>query len=212
MRFFKEIGRRLAVARRHAAVPLAAGLASLALTGRAAAQDFSGFAESPGGGVFSIFDEVRGGASFSVQDNDDSGVIVRGELLFRAFGQPYQNYFANTLLRPRLHVGGALATEDGGVSQVYGGLTWNFPLFGAVFLEASFGGTWHDGPLASPGDGLDLGCHWLFRESVGLGYDVNEHWRVLVAADHSSHAKLCDGGDAGNSGITHVGGYIGYRF
>ena len=124
----------------------------------------------------------------------------------------FQNYWANTLLRPRIHVGGNLATGSDPINQVYAGLTWHFPVYDPFFLEASFGGTWHDGPLESPGDGLDLGCHWLFRESLALGVDLGEHWRVLASADHSSHAHLCDGGKAGNSGITHAGVYAGYRF
>ncbi len=89
------------------------------------------------------------------------------------------------------------------------GLTWDFPVYKSFFLEASFGGTIHDGPLESPGNGLDLGCHLLFHESIGAGVDLGQHWRVLGEADHSSHANLCDGG---NSGITHAGVYVGYRF
>jgi lipid A 3-O-deacylase len=176
----------------------------------AIAQDFS----NSGGasGLAGIFDEVRLGTIFSVQDNDDSGVIVSGQLYFRTFVPPMNNYLANTLLRPRVHVGGNLATEDDGVSQVYAGLTWNFPIYRMVFLEASFGGTWHDGPLESPGNGLDLGCEFLFHESVGIGVDLGQRWRVVAKADHSSHAKLCDDGRAGNSGITHAGVYVGYRF
>ena len=122
---------------------------------------------------------------------------------------PLQNYFANTLLRPRIHVGGNLAIDDDGVDQVYGGLTWHFPVFGPLFIEASFGGTWHDGPLKAAGAGLDLGCHLLFHERLGVGVDVGQHWRVVGVADHSSHAGICDGG---NSGITHAGAYVGYRF
>lgn len=175
----------------------------LAVASQASAQEFAG--QSPG--LFGIFDEVRAGGSFSVQDNDDSGVIVNGQLLFRPFLPPFDNYLANTLLRPRLHLGGSLATADDGISQVFAGLTWNFPVFGPFFLEASFGGTVHDGPLSGPD--LDLGCHLLFRESIGVGADLGSRWRLLVAADHSSHADLCNGG---NAGLTHVGGYLGYRF
>ena len=170
----------------------------------AAAQEFS---ETPG--LFGIFDEVRGGVVYPVQGNDDSGVILSGQLYFRTFVPPFENYFMNTLLRPRVHFGGNLATGDDPINQVYGGLTWNFPIFRRVFLEASFGGTWHDGPLESLGGGLDLGCEIMFREAVGIGVDIGQHWRFVASADHSSHAGLCDGG---NSGITHAGVYAGYRF
>jgi lipid A 3-O-deacylase len=170
----------------------------------ASAQQFS---DSPG--LFGIFDEVRAGVVYPVQDNDDSGVILSGQLYFRTFVPPFQNYFLNTLLRPRVHFGGNVATGDDPINQVYGGLTWNFPLFQRFFLEASFGGTLHDGPIDSPEGGLDLGCHFMFREAVGVGVDIGQHWRVLASADHSSHADFCDGG---NSGITHAGVYAGYRF
>jgi lipid A 3-O-deacylase len=184
-------------------------LATLIWACPAAAQEFSSGGEP---GVFSIFDEVRTGGSFSVQPNDDSGFILGGELLFRSFGRPSDNYFANTLLRPRIHVGGNLATADDGVSQVYSGLTWNFPVFRPLFLEATFGFTVHNGPLDSPGDGLDLGCHLLFRESIGAGANLGEHWRVIARADHSSHAHLICDKNSGNSGLTHVGLFVGYRF
>ncbi len=188
-------------------VAFAAGLALAA--GSASAQEFS---NSAGGGVFSIFDEVRLGTVFPVQPSDDSGVIISGQLYFREFVRPFQNYWANTLLRPRIHVGGNLATGDDPINQIYAGLTWHFPVYDQFFFEASFGGTLHDGPLESPGNGLDLGCHLLFRESIAVGVDVGQHWRFLASADHSSHADLCDDGKAGNSGITHAGVYAGYRF
>jgi len=194
--------------RRRLAAALGLILAGLAGTGPAAAQEF---ADSGDSGLFGIFDEVRTGGSFSVQSDYDSGFILRGELIFRSFVPPFDNYLANTLLRPRVHVGGNLATGgDDQVSQVFAGLTWNFPVFRDLFVEATFGLTLHDGPLESPGGGLDLGCELLFRESIGIGVNLGQHWRVLAAADHSSHANLiCDGG---NSGITHAGMFVGYRF
>lgn len=184
--------------------------AALALCAPAAAQEFAGYQDTGGGpGLFGIFDEVRTGGSLSVQPGYDSGFILRGELLFRSFGSPSDNYVANTILRPRVHIGGNLATGGGGVNQLYAGLTWNFPVYDPFFVEATFGGTWHDGPLDSPAGGLDLGCHVMFRESIGVGMDIGERWRVVTAVDHSSHAHLCDGG---NSGLTHAGVFVGYRF
>ena len=153
-----------------------------------AAQDYSGSGSNPG--LAGIFDEVRFGAVYPVQPEDNSGVIVSGQLYFKSFVPPFQNYFANTVLRPRVHLGGNLATREDGVSQVYGGLTWHFPIFNLFFVEGSFGGTYHDGPLETPGDGLDLGCHWLFRESVAAGFDVGQRLarcrfgRPLVARAH----------------------------
>jgi lipid A 3-O-deacylase len=188
-----------------------AGLAAAAAiaAGPAAAQEFSSGSDS---GLFGIFDEVRTGGSFSVQGDDDSGFIMRGELIFRSFVPPFDNYLANTLLRPRVHVGGNLATASDGISQVFAGLTWNFPIYNGFFVEGTFGLTVHDGPLESPGNGPDLGCELLFRESIGVGVDLGEHWRVVAAADHSSHAHIICDDNAGNSGLTRVGAYVGYRF
>jgi hypothetical protein len=187
---------------RIAHVAFSIGLA-LAGANSAAAQQFS---DTPG--LFGIFDEVRLGAVFPVQSNDDSGAIVSGQLYFQEFVPSFENYWANTLLRPRIHVGGNVATGDDPVNQAYAGLTWHFPLFASpLFIEGSFGGTWHDGPLES--NDLDLGCHWLFRESLAAGVDVGQRWRILASVDHSSHASLCEGG---NSGLTHAGVYAGYRF
>ena len=186
-------------------------LATAVLAGGAGAQQF---ADGTGGsgGLAGIFDEVRTGGSFSIQDDYDAGFLVRGELIFAPFTPPADSYLANTVLRPRLHVGGNLATGDEGVSQVYSGLTWTFPVYSNIFVEATFGLTWHDGPLESAGSGLDLGCEILFRESIGVGVDLGQHWRVLVAADHSSHAHLICDDDKGNSGISHAGVFVGYRF
>src|SRR4051794_31075172 len=147
---------------RFCAVGFGIALAGGMLASAASAQQF---ADSSGQGLFGVFDEVRVGTVFPVQPSDDSGLILSGQLYFRAFGQPYQNYWANTLLRPRIHVGGNLATGSDPINQVYAGLTWHFPIHDPFFFEASFGGTVHDGPLESSGDGLDLGCHLLFRES-----------------------------------------------
>ncbi len=168
-------------------------------------------AAAPDDDRFAIFDELRLGALASVDEEDTSGGILSGQLYFKPFGGTYESYLAETLLRPRLHIGGNVATEDDGVSQIYAGLTWNFPVFEGISIEASFGGTLHDGPLASF-DSLDLGCEWLFHESIGVSFDLGRRWRVVTQADHSSHAMLCEGGDAPNSGVTHVGVYTGYRF
>lgn len=167
-------------------------------------------ADHSGGG---IVDEVRlGGSTFlkgSVPDEED-GVFISGEVLFDPFwagsGQP----LVDILLRPRPHLGASVSAGDG-TDQVYAGLTWNLPLGQLVFLEASFGGTVHNGELhQDPGDtNLQLGCRFLFRESAGLGLNLGERWRVMGSVDHSSHASLCDDH---NDGLTHVGASLGYRF
>jgi hypothetical protein len=162
-------------------------------------------AGNPGG----IFDEVRLGATTFWQGGDngpEGGVYITGQVLFDSFLAPLDNRYLDILLRPRPHLGGSLST-DGGTSQIFGGLTWTLPLPSIFFLEASFGGTIHDGPLEDAP--IALGCRVLFRESIGLGLELGEHWRVIGGIDHSSHANLC-GNE--NDGLTHIGGSIGYRF
>lgn len=160
-----------------------------------------------------LIDEVRFGGAFYVDEREEvreEGLFVTGELLFASPFRRFENPLLNALLQPRPHVG-ALVSTDGGTSQAYAGLTWHLPLWSRVFLEASFGGTVHDGLEARregeirPG----LGCPVMFRESASIGVEVGARWRVLATIDHSSHASLCDGR---NDGLTHVGLSAGYRF
>ena len=161
-----------------------------------------------------IFDEVRLGGSAHLRGGnvpeEEDGAFVHGEVLFDPLWGQFENPLVNALLRPRPHLGGTVSTDDG-TNQVYGGFTWNLPLGSVLFLEASFGGTIHDGELHRPvgTTELNLGCRVLFRESAGIGLNLGRHWRVLGFVDHSSHAGLCDDY---NAGITHGGGAIGYRF
>ena len=80
------------------------------------------------------------------------------------------------------------------------------------FLEASFGGTWHDGPLESPGDGLDLGCHWLFRESARRSASISASAGGSSPRPTIPRTPISATTATGNSGITHAGVYVGYRF
>jgi len=154
-----------------------------------------------------IFDEVRlGGAAF-FQNNAESeeGVYVTGQVLFDSFVRPFENVFLDILLRPRPHVGGSASPT--GTDQVFAGLTWTVPFGRYLFAEASFGGTVHNGAIT--GAEVALGCHALFRESVGVGANIGRHWRIIASADHSSHNEWCSDE---NDGLTHIGGSIGYRF
>lgn len=162
------------------------------------------YEDHSGGG---IFNEVRLGVLGFWQDNSDSeeGIYVTGQVLFDPFLDPFANRFVDILLRPRPHIGGTASFD--GTDQLFAGVTWTVPIWRGFFVEASFGGTIHNGPLE--GAQVSLGCSVLFRESLGVGVDIGEHLRIMAAVDHSSHADLCDGE---NDGLTHLGGYIGYRF
>jgi len=186
---------------------MAMGLALAACTtATASAQEFA--AGSGNGALFGFLDEVRFGGSFSLMEKEEGDLLINGQILMTPLGSPFANRYLDALLRPRPHLGGTVGT-GGGINQVFAGLTWTFPVIDPIFIEASFGGTLHDGPhVGGPGD-VNLGCTLMFRESAGIGVELGAHWRVLASVDHSSHAGLCDGG---NSGITNVGAYAGYRF
>lgn len=169
-----------------------------------------GASGGPFAGDFShggIFDEARIGVLGFWQENAESeeGVYVAGQVLFDPYLDPFNNWFANTLLRPRPHIGGSYSPS--GTDQLFAGLTWTFPFGRTFFAEASFGGTVHNGAI--DGAEVSLGCHALFRESLGVGANIGEHWRVIASVDHSSHANLCS---EENDGLTHAGASIGYRF
>jgi hypothetical protein len=154
-----------------------------------------------------IFDEVRLGVLGFWQENAESveGVYVTGQVLFDPFFDRFDNWFLDILLRPRPHIGGTASPD--GPDQLFAGLTWTVPVWRMFFVEASFGGTVHNGAIQ--GAQISLGCHALFRESFGVGADIGEHWRVMVGVDHSSHNGWCSDE---NDGLTHLGGYVGYRF
>ena len=167
-------------------------------------QALASYHETGGAG---IFDEVRLGVLGFWQDNSSSeeGVYVTAQVLFDPFLQPFDNIILDVLLRPRPHIGGTASFD--GTDQLFAGLTWTVPIWRGFFAEASLGGTIHNGPLDNAQ--VALGCRVLFRESLGLGVEIGEHWRVIAGIDHSSHADLCDGD---NDGLTHVGVSAGYRF
>lgn len=179
--------------------------AALAAASPAAAEDM---VAEPNGALLGIIDEIRFGPSVSIQGSSPDGPLVNGQVLFTPFVPHLGGELLDMFLRPRPHLGVTVATDDG-TSQVFGGVTWTFPIFDPLFLEASFGGTVHDGPLTGTGNEESLGCRLLFRESIGVGLALGAHWRVIASADHSSHASLCDGD---NGGLTHAGVGVGYRF
>jgi len=181
---------------------------SPAINGALAQVDLSHPANDASAGLSSIFDEVRLGlTTFRPNSNgNEDGAFITGEVLFKPFVAPLGNRYLDVLLRPRPDIGFSVSTEDG-TNQLYGGVTWTVPLPSIFFLEGSFGGTIHDGPLHD--EPLSLGCRVLFRESLGLGAEFGNHWRIVGGVDHASHANLC-GNE--NDGLTHYGASIGYRF
>lgn len=166
----------------------------------------SAYAQSTNIWTRSILDEVRLGvlAHDIEPDPNEGGVDFNIELLFKRPAAKYRSSLADILLRPRFHVGASI-NLDGDTNQLYAGLTWDIPLAPKWLLEVSFGGALHDGPTDASG-AFSYGCPLSFRESLSLGYQVSDRWRVYGTVTHMSNAGLCDF----NSGLTSAGVRFGY--
>jgi hypothetical protein len=155
-----------------------------------------------------LIDEVRLGLlAHSIEpNNSEDGVDANLEVLLRrTTGVSYNNAFLDVVLRPRLHLGVSLNTA-GGTNQLYTGFTWDVAVTQALSLELTFGGAVHDGPTGS-GHEDSYGCPLNFRESLSIGYALDDRWTVYGTVAHMSNAKLCDH----NSGMTSAGVRLGYR-
>lgn len=167
-------------------------------------------AEPASAGQTKIFDEMRFGASGSIEGGHDHepGVFPDVQVLFNPFGYNPAGTWQEQLSHPRLHVGTSIGTS-GSASQLYGGLSWTMTFSNKIFTEAGFGGVVHNGNLTDENDGPKLGCHLLFHEYLGAGYNFDDHWSLMAQVAHSSHASLCDGP---NGGMTRAGLLVGYKF
>jgi lipid A 3-O-deacylase len=152
-------------------------------------------------------DEVRFGLMVhSIEpSNAEGGADINFELLLRRFSFTHTNTLLDLMLRPRIHLG-VSANTAGDTSQIYTGLTWDAKLAPKVSLELSFGASWHNGPTAL-GLADSYGCSANFRESLSLGYALDERWTLYGTIAHMSNAQLCDQ----NTGITSVGVRLGYK-
>jgi hypothetical protein len=152
-------------------------------------------------------DEVRLGLLVhSVEPNNaEDGVDLNLEALLRKSSYVFDNAFLDFLLRPRLHLGASINLA-GETSQLYTGFTWDAKLAARLSLELSFGAALHNGPTGG-GHEDSYGCALNFRESVSLGYALDERWAVYGTVAHMSNGELCDH----NTGITSVGIRLGYK-
>lgn len=135
----------------------------------------------------------------------ESGSTVNAEVLLRPIGTATGTPVLDVLLTPRPVLGATINTQ-GDTSLAYAGLAWTLPLLSErLFIEASFAGAVHDGPLDEAGV-ASYGCAWAFRESVSLGVVVAEGWRLMGTVEHMSNADLC----SRNRGLTNAGVRLGY--
>jgi lipid A 3-O-deacylase len=156
----------------------------------------------PGG----IFSEIRVGAMVHDEGpfsrNKESGFDTNLELLFTSPD------FLQAIWSPRPHIGGTY-NSDGNTHQAYLGLTWEWDFFSHFFFNFSVGGVYHTGEkVTSDPNKKSLGCSVLFRESLNLGYRINEAHSLMFHFDHISNAKMC----STNEGLETFGLRYGYRF
>lgn len=154
--------------------------------------------------------ELRGGVFARGVDRDGQIDVshiedINFEALFTA---PMIDSFI-WLGKVRPHVG-ATVNLDGHESMAYAGLSWTVPVTNNFFVEGSFGGAIHNGPLHGAIEpDRNLGCSVLFRESASVGANLTESSSIMLTLEHASHAGLC-GED--NRGITNLGVRVGFKF
>jgi lipid A 3-O-deacylase len=163
---------------------------------------------APVASPYGILSEARFGLlAHGVYEHEFGSVDVNGEVLTV---KPYHLNGAWDYLIPRFHLGGNLNTA-GGTSDVYGGVTWQFPIYRRFFGELTFGGDANDGNthrVITNTTDIRVGCTVMFRESASLGYHLDDHWNVMAIAEHASNAGYC----SHNEGITAIGARVGYVF
>ncbi len=154
-------------------------------------------------GQFPQLDEIRLGASTTPN--------AELQILFSpipAVARPYNPNVA-WLFTPRPLIGASISLQ-GKTSDVYAGLVWSLPIYDRFFAEFSLGGLIHNQNLdqyysdrPSP-----LSTRVLFRESIAIGYQINDYWRIVAFADHGSN------GDLGyrNESLNHYGVLLGKKF
>ncbi|HTH17074.1 MAG TPA: acyloxyacyl hydrolase [Magnetospirillum sp.] len=148
---------------------------------------------------FGVFDHDIG----FLGNNKEKGVDINGEVLFDSPD------FLGVVWSPRPTLGASINTS-GYTDQFYGALTWQFEPVQDLFLEFSLGGSVHTGSLeyVEGSSHKDLGTRALFRESIAVGYRIDQHNSISVAFDHESNAGI----GPHNPGLNNVGLRWGYRF
>ncbi len=153
-----------------------------------------------------ILSEIRFGVFAHDQGpfsrNEEDGVDFNFELLFTSPA------ILDRIWAPRPHFG-ATVNGSGDTSQVYLGLTWEWPFGRDWYLDFSLGGAAHDGKTKTNRiDRKELGCRVLFRQSIELGYRFGTRHAISAFLDHVSNANICDK----NEGLESLGVRYGYRY
>ena len=123
--------------------------------------------------------------------------------------------FLSFAFNPRPSIGFNVAPQ--GISYVYAGLNWDVPVYEKWFVTAGVGGSYNNAERLTesdlrPGESKQthrlVGCHALFRLSLGFGYRITNDVMLQFYGDHISNANLCDN----NEGLDQWGVRLGYAF
>jgi lipid A 3-O-deacylase len=123
----------------------------------------------------------------------EDGVDVNMEILFNS--PDFMDNWGNA----RPFIGTSINVGDD-TSFLYSGFMWDFDLSENFFTSLSFGMSIHNG---NDGEQTDsdgkraLGCWWLFRESVELGYKLTDDVAIAGFLDHVSHGGICSNRNRG---------------
>lgn len=104
------------------------------------------------------------------------------------------------------------------------GLAWNWGWTERLNFEFKTGISYNDGvsdidPNSHPGDPTRIrlattrslmGAHWLFYNSIGLDYDLNESWAAGLYYEHISHGQIIASGR--NQALDNAGVRLAYRW
>jgi hypothetical protein len=139
----------------------------------------------------------------------EAGIDVNAELLFASPLAKSENPIIDFLLRPRPILGATVNTQSS-TSQAYLGAAWSLPILNVLFIEGTFGGSYHDGPLNAgyPIYRSSYGCRLNFHESGSVGIELGGNWRVMATVEHMSNGGLCEP----NAGLSNIGARLGYKF
>lgn len=144
--------------------------------------------------------DIRNGLSHK----HEKGYDVNAEFLWAS----PQFYLFEFIFSPRPHLGASINTR-GGSDQFYLGLTWRYDFLEYLFVDGSLGGEVHTGKINHKTSRKQaLGTRFLFRESIGLGVQINETHSVSMILDHASNAST----SSRNPGLTAFGLRYGFRF
>jgi hypothetical protein len=151
------------------------------------------------------FDEVRIGLMRhdAESNSNEDGTDLNLEILFPS------TEWLGKLRSPRPLIGTSL-NSDNETHQIYGGLAWDFDMSESIFGEVMIGTALHDGKSSGDANfkGKEYGCAVLFRESLSLGYRLDEDKSIMASVSHISNGGLCDE----NSGLTNAGFRFTFRY